>query len=695
MFKKLLVVVISLSLIISAAEWQSLNGPATGLGEDISMGYDPNIPAWVIYSADAMYKLYKSVNEGEYWEPIQHQDINNPVCVITDPNNAQVVYIGKNADLPVWKSEDGGQTWEPKSYGITNTRPLCFAMDPTNSSIIYAGFDWDGGVHCLFKTTDAGVCWTDCNLAYSVRDIWIHPSNPEILYVATNSSVWKSTDGGCSWIELSTPSSSDVYCVAMVPEQNALFISIVEQNEPYNGSIYKTINDGAAWTRIFMSPEPPSYDLEILPTGLEIEKNTAGQIMYATYRPLGFYKSTDYGTSWVECNTGIGDKHLYSLMQHPNTPGCLFAGGCMAVYKSTDYGDSWIEITKGMRLAEVVKITEFDGTIWSGAYVPDYEYLYNDVPISGLVKSTNGGTYWKITHHANLHFIRDLEISASNPDIVFAVYQQEDRVGSYIFKTIDGGSNWVLKCYQGDYDIKDLTISNSTPDSVRACGHCFPPVWWYPKVWLTSDGGNNWQSFEFSSFLGRLYTIATDPMVSYTLYTSGRTEAGDISHGFEKSIDGGSDWGPVGSGCKKPIYKISIDPINTDIVYAAGDFGIFKSVNGANSFVGKSFGLSDSLTFDLTIDPEEPSIIYALVQEDTSSTTNSLYCTVDAAAKWFQFTLQPGNNPPEYIFDMCMDNVNFDKLYAGTERGAYAFYPQYINKHLVSSSYEATFANNG
>jgi len=71
---------------------------------------------FIIYAADQTHKLYKSVNEGEYWDslpPPEYPNANivNPTCVITDVNNAQVVYIGKNSDVPVWKSEDGGQTW--------------------------------------------------------------------------------------------------------------------------------------------------------------------------------------------------------------------------------------------------------------------------------------------------------------------------------------------------------------------------------------------------------------------------------------------------------------------------------------------------------------------------------------------------------------------------------------------------------
>ncbi|MGQ9702896.1 MAG: WD40/YVTN/BNR-like repeat-containing protein [bacterium] len=171
MVKKLLVLIMSLPLVIFAAEWQSLNGPPAGRADDMSIGCYEGV--WVIYAADQTHKLYKSTNGGEHWDSIYtYEEVVNPVCVITDPNYARVVYIGKNDATPVWKSEDGGQTWEPKSYGITNTRPLCFAMDPFDSRIIYLGCKKDKDRPVLFRTTNGGFYWEELNISgYDINDI--------------------------------------------------------------------------------------------------------------------------------------------------------------------------------------------------------------------------------------------------------------------------------------------------------------------------------------------------------------------------------------------------------------------------------------------------------------------------------------------------------------------------------------------
>ena len=181
--KKILALIISLPLIAFAAEWQSLNGPPAGRADDMSMGWHPGIPGWVIYAADQTHKLYKSTNEGEYWDSLPppeypNPNITNPTCVITRPNDAQVVYIGKNDATPVWWSQDGGQTWEPRSgtppNNITNTQPLCFAMDPFDERIIYLGCRKDGDKPVLFRTTDGGFYWEKLSLShFNINDILV------------------------------------------------------------------------------------------------------------------------------------------------------------------------------------------------------------------------------------------------------------------------------------------------------------------------------------------------------------------------------------------------------------------------------------------------------------------------------------------------------------------------------------------
>jgi hypothetical protein len=188
-----------LPLFVIAAEWQSLNGPPAGRADDMSMGQHAG--QYIIYAADQTHKLYKSTNEGEYWDSIAiaaHPYVTNPICVIADPNEAWTVYICKNPTAPddhcVWKSEDGGLSWNYRDQGITNPNPLCFAMDPSNSSVVYLGCEAVDDKPVLFRTNDGGFEWRSSYLSdYTINDILVLSFFNEgtVLILATDKGILK------------------------------------------------------------------------------------------------------------------------------------------------------------------------------------------------------------------------------------------------------------------------------------------------------------------------------------------------------------------------------------------------------------------------------------------------------------------------------------------------------------------------
>jgi photosystem II stability/assembly factor-like uncharacterized protein len=109
------------------------------------------------------------------YQHIPQQDVN-PTCIITEPNNSDTVYVGIEG-YKVYKSENGGDIWEPKYNGITNPYPRCFAMDPLYPNILYLGCASAAGVS-VFKTEDGGENWIPSNLTdVEVMDIKVNPAN--------------------------------------------------------------------------------------------------------------------------------------------------------------------------------------------------------------------------------------------------------------------------------------------------------------------------------------------------------------------------------------------------------------------------------------------------------------------------------------------------------------------------------------
>ncbi len=358
-------ILITLPLLLLGAEWQSLNGPPAGRADDMSMGEYEGL--WVIYAADKTHKLYKSENEGELWEvPTDDERVDNPTCVITDENNAQIVYIGKNDVTPVWWSEDGGQTWEERSgeypNNITNTNPRCFAMHPNYSNKIYLGCQF--GACAVFKTVDGGETWDEKDILLTndptVNDIAITHDPLRGTWIIAGCSgtsdrgIWLSTDGGDNWHQ--KLSDVDIYSVDFATQ----FTGYVGSEE----GVYKTTNGGVDWSLLDGSPTYVKTIVTINPNTVYV--GVASGVMW----------TTDGGVNWDECN-GAGEDKIFSkdiqkMLVHPDDQNQIFTGANLAIYKTTDGGEHWSEITKGF------KVSDFESNTFD--YV-DKKADYNDVSI--------------------------------------------------------------------------------------------------------------------------------------------------------------------------------------------------------------------------------------------------------------------------------------------------------------------------
>lgn len=133
-----------------------------------------------------------------------------------------------------------------------NGRLNCIAFHPVDPNIIFVGAP-SGGV---WKTTDNGVTWRELSsglIRLGVSSIVIHPTNPDIIYIGTGDrdagdapgyGVWRSTDGGQSWTARNTGMGNvTVNEVMMDPTNSNRLIAAAS-----NGRIYRTTDGGANWS---------------------------------------------------------------------------------------------------------------------------------------------------------------------------------------------------------------------------------------------------------------------------------------------------------------------------------------------------------------------------------------------------------------------------------------------------------------
>ncbi|MBM2816923.1 MAG: hypothetical protein HW421_3685 [Ignavibacteria bacterium] len=388
-------------------------------------------------------------------------------------------------------------SYEPRSC-YSMGRVNCIAFHPTNPDIFWIGTPGGG----IWKTVNSGKSWiplSDKLSTLAISYIAVDPKNPDILYAATGDfdtggmsdanaqGVFKSSDGGLTWgatslLGESTFKSSLLKKIIINPQNTAQLITAGKRG------IWKSTDEGITWKSVCDST---IMDLEMNPKEPNILYNAFSQI-WGT-RISGIMKSTDFGDSWIELNSGLprnGEVSRIDLAVSPVDPEYLYAicvnsrtNGFHSFYSSTDAGNSWIrkaimDSTNNMLGAWGADSTDIGG---QGSYdlvlLPDP--VNKNKLYSGGVNiwiSDNGGSDWDIASF----WIYSFGVSI-HADHHFAAYNQLDKKfywcndgGVYRTKEIlPGSKTWIR-------DWIDKHNENTKPGV---------PDFKFPTVWENlSDG---------------------------------------------------------------------------------------------------------------------------------------------------------------------------------------------------------------
>ena len=182
-------------------KWQFL-GPTNVSGRVTDVAVTtPRGSSYSIYAATASGGVWKTENEGTTWKPVFEHGVSTSVGDVTiAPSNQDIVWIGLGeanvfrssmAGAGVYKSVDAGKTWKHMGLATAHTIPRII-VHPTNPDIVYvadSGHEWtENPERGLYKTTDGGNTWS--RVFYSdeqtgVIDLAMDPSDPETIYAAT------------------------------------------------------------------------------------------------------------------------------------------------------------------------------------------------------------------------------------------------------------------------------------------------------------------------------------------------------------------------------------------------------------------------------------------------------------------------------------------------------------------------------
>ena len=312
--------------------------------------------------------IWKTTNGGRQWENISDGFFGGSIGAIavsnSDPN---VIYVGGgektvrgnvSSGYGIWKSEDAGKTW--KSSGLENSRHVPrIAVHPTNHNIVYAGVmgnlykpTQERGV---YKSTDGGKTWKKTlfsNEHAGVVDLIMDPTNPRILYASTwrinrtpyslnsggeGSALWKSTDSGETWTEISThkgfpEGTLGIIGVTVSPLNSQRVWAIIENKE--DGGLYRSEDGGDTWNKV--NSERKLRQRAWYYTRLYADTEDVNTVYVLN---VNYHKSTDGGKSFETYNAPHGDHH--DLWIAPNDPNRMIIGDDGGAQVTYDGGETW------------------------------------------------------------------------------------------------------------------------------------------------------------------------------------------------------------------------------------------------------------------------------------------------------------------------------------------------------------------
>lgn len=252
--------------------------------------------------------------------------------------------------------------------GLMSGRIADIAVHPTDRSTWYVAAG-SGGV---WKTGNAGVTWTplfDEQPSYSIGEITLDPTNPEVVWVGTGENVsgrhvgwgdgiYRSRDGGRTWQRMGLQGSQHIGRILVHPKDGNVVLVAAEGPLWSAGGergVYRTEDGGATWKAVLRIDENTGVtDLEFDPSNPEVVYAAAYQRRRHVAGFLGggpksgLWKSSDNGRTWRPVTTGLpkGDMGKIGLAVTPADPSLVYAtieaiGDEKGFYRSRDRGESW------------------------------------------------------------------------------------------------------------------------------------------------------------------------------------------------------------------------------------------------------------------------------------------------------------------------------------------------------------------
>ncbi|MER8543183.1 hypothetical protein NKH17_27935 [Mesorhizobium sp. M1334] len=540
--------------------------------------------------------LFRSKDGGKNWQKILYRGPDaGAVDISMDSKNPRILFAttwqtrrnfwSLNSGGPgsgLFRSFDGGDSWEELSgrNGLPSglLGKIGVSVSEAQSGRVYALIEAEGDKIGLYRTDDYGDQWIQVSQnrdlmhrPFYYAHVFADPGQPETVYV-NNLQMWKSSDGGLSFTEVTTPHD----------DNHALWIDPADPKrmiQGNDGGACVTFNGGETWSTIYNQPTAQFYRIDV--------DDQYPYRVYATQQDntaISVPSASEWGVIPLSDCTYPGTGESGFIAVNPENPNIVYCGAVGSSPGSTSSLQRYDHRTRQIRVVNV----------W-----PEYT-------VSMAPKDMRYRFGWTFP----------ISFSPHDPNMIYAG-------GNRVFRSIDEGSSWTVISpdlslndpARQDYSGGGLTSDNSGAEVHATCASLVESRHRKGEIWASTDDGlvqvtrNEgvlWSNVTPTDMpeLAYVGSLEISPHDADTVYVAAtRYKLCDYRPYLFRTKDGGKTWRSISGDF--PIGEITrvlrADPVRPGLLFVGTETGVFFSLDDGARWSRMVGGLTVVPVYDLKI----------------------------------------------------------------------------------------------
>ena len=463
-----------------------------------------------------------------------------------------------------------------------------------------------------------------------------HPRKPPVFYFgAVGGGVWKTTDGGTYWENISDGffKTASVGAIAIAEsDPNVMYVgmgeSCIRGNLTHGDGVYRSTDGGETWANIGLQDTRHIARIRIHPNDPDLVYVAALGHAFGSNDERGVYRSKNGGETWERVLFKSDKAGAIDLSLDPSNPRVLYAAIWQALrepwmftsggpdsgfYKSTDGGDTWTEISDNPGLPTGIKgrigvaaSPARSGRVWAIVEAEDRGFLRSD---------DAGATWERISENRDIQqrpwYYSHVFPDPVDPETVYVL-------ATKAWRSTDGGRTFT-EVTTPHTDTHDLWVDPRDPERMINGSDGGTAV--------TFNGGGSWSTI-FNQPTSQFYHLTTDNQFPYRVYAT-QQDNNTISVP-SRSNKGAILWSECYSVGSAESGHIAVRPDDPNIVYSGGVGSVPGGGDSLNRYdhrtgqtrnisvwpeVDWGEGLKDhkyrfQWTYPIVISPHDPNVLY-------------------------------------------------------------------------------------